>query len=84
MKKLTFKTMAVFQTLVVVGVFAAWWAFRTTEYLGTPIRPSEEVYAHNWGFQCMVGAIYLVGLLAISAFVLSIERWIYGFFQPKR
>jgi len=84
MKKLTFKTIAVFQTLVVVGVFAAWWAFRTTEYLGTPIRPSEEVYAHNWGFQCMVGAIYLVGLLAITAFVLAVESLIYGFFQPKR
>jgi hypothetical protein len=44
----------------------------------------RSVYAHNWGFQCMVGAIYLVRLLAITAFVLAIERLIYGFFQPKR
>lgn len=83
MKRLTFKTMAVLQVFVVVGTFTAWWIFRTSAYLRNPIGPYGEYYAHNWGFQGAVGALYLVGLLAFTSFVIILERWVYGFFGDE-
>jgi hypothetical protein len=80
MKKPTFKMMAALQVLVVVGAFTSWWLFRTFAYLRTPIRPHGEYYAHNWGFQGMVGFLYLIGLLALTTLVIILERWIYGLF----
>jgi hypothetical protein len=83
MKKPTFKMIAALQVLVVISVFTSWWLFRTSVYLKTPIGPYGEYYAHNWGFQGMVGALYLIGLLVLTTFVIILERWIYGFFYDE-
>jgi hypothetical protein len=31
----------------------------------------------------MVGALYLIGLLALTTFVIILERWIYGLFYDE-
>jgi hypothetical protein len=84
MKKPTFKMMAAIQVLGVVGAFTSWWIFRTSAYLRTPIGPYGEYYAHNWGFQGLVGVLYLVGLLAMTTFVIVLERWICSLFSSRR
>jgi len=81
MRKLTFKMIAAIQILIVAGVFASWWLYRSAVYLKTPIGPHDEYYAHNWGFQSM--ALYLLGLLAFTCFVIVLERWFYGLFDPQ-
>lgn len=83
MRKPTFKMIAMIQILVVIGGFTSWWLYRTAAYLRTPIGPHEEYYAHHWGYQGMVGALYLVGLLALTGFVIVLERWVYGLFASN-
>ena len=84
MRKLTFQSIAVFQFLAVVVVFASWWLYRTSIYLRASIGPHDEYYPHNWGFQGVVGILYLVGLLIPTAFVIMLERWIYDLVRLRR
>jgi hypothetical protein len=73
---LNFKAIAVIQVLAVSGAFIAWWLYRTAAYLNSPIGPYDEYYPHNWGFQLIVGALYCVALLALTAVVIMLERWL--------
>jgi hypothetical protein len=84
MKTPTFKMIAGIQLLLVISASTCWWLYRTSAYLRTPIGPYGEYYAHNWGFQGLVGALYLCGLLAITAFVIILERWICSLFTSRR
>ena len=84
MKKLRFKSVAVLQLLAVIVTFLSWWIYRTEMYLHAPIGPHDEYYPHNWGFQSVVGALYLVGLLTLTAFVIILVRWIYDLVSPRR
>lgn len=84
MKKLGFKSVAIPQLLAVLITFLSWWIYRTEIYLRTPIAPHDEYYPHNWGFQSVVGSLYLAGLLALTAFVIILERWIYDLGRLRR
>jgi hypothetical protein len=83
MRNLRFKSIAVLQLLLVVVAFVSWWIYKTEIYLHTPIGPHDEYYPHNWGFQSVVGGLYLVGLLALTAFVIILERWICDLVGPR-
>jgi hypothetical protein len=65
---------------MVCGGFTLWWLIRTAAYINTPIGPYHEYYPHNWGFQPIVGALYCGALLAVTAGVIAIERWLLGLF----
>jgi hypothetical protein len=62
--------------MLVGGIFILWWLIRAAAYIKTPIRLHDEIYAHNWGFQLIVGSLYLVALVAFTAFVIAVERWL--------
>lgn len=75
-RRFNFKAIAVVQVIAVSGVFISWWLIRTASYLRAPIGPHDEYYPHNWGFQLIVGAVYYVPLLALTAGVIVLERWL--------
>jgi hypothetical protein len=83
-KLLNFKAVAVIQVLAVSGLFISWWLIRTASYVKAPLGPHDEYYPHNWGFQLIVGALYYVPLLALTAGVIILERWLLDlFFKAK-
>jgi hypothetical protein len=75
-KLLNFKAIAVIQVLAVSGSFISWWLIRTASYVKAPLGPYDEYYPHNWGFQLIVGVLYYVPLLALTAGLLILERWL--------
>lgn len=79
-KRVKFKVIAVIQILAVSGVFISWWLIRTASYVKAPLGPHDEYYPHNWGFQLIVGTLYFVALLALTAWVIILERWLLDFF----
>jgi hypothetical protein len=83
-KRIKFKVIAVMQVLAVSGVFISWWLIRTTSYLKAPLGPYDEYYPHNWGFQLIVGALYYVPLLALTAGVIVLERWLLDLFYKAK
>lgn len=76
-----FRILAIIQVLTVCGAFIVWWLVRTDAYVNTPIGPNDEYYPHNWGFQLLVGALYCVALLALTAGVIAVERWLVDIFS---
>lgn len=75
---------AVIQVLVVSGVFISWWLVRTASYVNAPLGPQDEYYPHHWGFQLIVGALYYVPLLGLTAWVIILERWLLDLFYKAR
>jgi hypothetical protein len=83
-KLLNFKVLAVIQVLAVSGVFISWWLIRTAAYVKAPLGPHDEYYPHNWGFQLIVGALYYVPLLALTAGIIILERWLLDLFLKAK
>jgi hypothetical protein len=83
-RRLNFKTIAVIQVLAVSGVFISWWIIRTVSYVKAPLGPHDEYYPHNWGFQLIVGALYYVPLLTLTAGVIILERWLLDVFSKAK
>jgi hypothetical protein len=77
----TFRALALIQTAIVMTTFIVWWVARTAAYIKAPIGPYDEYYPHNWGFQMTVGGIYCVPVLAITAGVIILERWMLDIFS---
>jgi hypothetical protein len=56
-------------------------AYENRAYVETPIGPNDEYYPHNWGFQLIVGGVYCVALLALTAGVIAVERSLIDLFS---
>jgi len=61
--------------------FFIWWALNASAYLANP--QDGDLYAHHWGFQVMVGAVYLLGFCVAVATLLILERCILLLFQQR-
>jgi hypothetical protein len=83
-KRIKFRVIAVIQVLAVSGVFISWWLIRTASYVKAPLGPYDEYYPHNWGFQLLVGALYYAPLLALTAGVIVLERWLLDLFYKAK
>jgi hypothetical protein len=83
-KRIKFKAIAVIQILAVSGVFISWWLIRTASYVKAPLGLRAEYYPHNWGFQLIVGALYYVPLLALTAGLIILECWLLDLFYKVK
>jgi hypothetical protein len=77
----SFKVVASIQAAVLFAAFFAWWAANASAYLATP--QDGDLYAHHWGFQAMVGAVYLLGFSVAVATLLILERCILLMFRQR-
>lgn len=68
-----FWVLAAGQVVLVVGMAAVWFYFRTIAYLAGP--PDPDTYAWTWGFQLMVFAVvWLPAILLCVGILLAFER----------
>jgi hypothetical protein len=83
-KRFNFKAMAIVQVIAVSAVFISWWLIGTASYVRAPLGPYDEYYPHNWAFQILVGGLYYIPLLALTAGVIILERWLLDLFYNAR
>ena len=77
----SFKVVASAQAVVLFAGFFVWWAVNASAYLANP--RDGDLYAHHWGFQVMVGAVYLLGFSVAVATLLILEQCILLLFQQR-
>jgi hypothetical protein len=77
----SFKVVASIQAAVLFAAFFIWWAVNASAYLANP--HDGDLYAHHWGFQVMVGAVYLLGFSVAVATLLILEQSILLMFQRR-
>ena len=80
----SFKVIGIVQAVIAIGGFVWWWLYRTSSYLSKPIGMHDEYYPHNWGFQLIVGGIYLVGWSAAVASLIILEYFILRRIKPDQ
>ena len=70
-----FWQLAVAEIVLAVCISAAWFYFRTAPMLAAPPPENGDLYAYNWGFQCIVFVVFWLPptLLAVGV-LLGIQR----------
>jgi hypothetical protein len=69
-----FPIAALIQGVAVCAGFAWWFYQRTEAYLAGP--PGPDLYAHTWGFQLIVGALFFLGVAAALGILTLCEAFL--------
>jgi len=78
----TFRKIALGQALLAVACAAAWFFIKTRAWLEIPPPPHADLYAHAWGFQLIVFAMFwLPAVLVGAALLLGVEYFVLRAYQ---
>ena len=70
MARPSFRKLAVVQVLLAVAGAATWFFVKTRAWLEIPPPPHADLYAHEWGFQLIVFALFWLPAVLIGVAVL--------------
>ena len=65
------KVAVISQYAILVVGFILWFYIRTSAFMRGPVP--NEYYTHSWGFQMLVGSLYLAGALVLLTFIVCVE-----------
>jgi len=77
-----FRVAVVVQYAVLIAVFTSWFYTRTRTFMAGPVP--GDYYTHSWGFQLVVGLLYLAGALAFLTFLVCVEVGLIDLYRVVR
>jgi hypothetical protein len=77
-----FKVAVICQYAILIVGFTLWFFIRTSAFMAGPVP--NDYYTRSWGFQSLVGLLYLAGALVMLTFVVCVEVGLIDLYRVVR